>query len=79
MPDSQQQVRWAHSVLEGGAKGDKKFAQEVVSKMHGRKMSSLPVRAGTPAAAYGMDVKGADVASITKEKVRRRYQQLFGR
>jgi hypothetical protein len=44
MPDSQAQVRWAHAVLEGSVKGDRKFAQEVVSGMHGRKMSSLPER-----------------------------------
>ncbi len=44
MPDSQAQVRWAHAVLEGEASGDKKFAAEVVDKMHGRKMSSLPER-----------------------------------
>lgn len=47
MPDSQAQVRWAHSVLEGGASGDKSFASEVVNKMHGRSMSSLPERGST--------------------------------
>ena len=46
MPDSKAQVRWAHAVLEGDAKGDKKFAAEVVGQMHGRKMNSLPERAG---------------------------------
>lgn len=47
MPDSQAQVRWAHAALEGAIKGaDKGFAQEVVSGIHGRKMSSLPERAG---------------------------------
>ena len=46
MPQSQQQVRWAHAVLEGDAKGDKGFAQEVVSGMHGKKMSDLPKRLG---------------------------------
>jgi hypothetical protein len=48
MPDSQAQVRWAHSVLEGKASGDKKFAREVVDGMHGQKMSSLPKRTGSP-------------------------------
>jgi hypothetical protein len=42
MPDSQAQVRWAHSVLENQANGDKSFAKEVVRGMHGRKMASLP-------------------------------------
>jgi len=46
MPESRAQVRWAHAVLGGGASGDRGFAQEVVSKMHGKKMSSLPERAG---------------------------------
>jgi len=48
MPDSRAQVRAAHAVLEG--KSDlfsKDFANEVVSKMHGRKMSSLPDRASS--------------------------------
>lgn len=44
MPDSQAQVRWAHAVLEGKAKGDRAFAEEVVSKMHGRSMKELPAR-----------------------------------
>lgn len=46
MPESKAQVRWAHAVLGGDASGDKKFAAEVVDKMHGRKMSSLPERKG---------------------------------
>jgi len=44
MPDSKTQVRWAHAVAQGDAKGEKGFAQEVISKMHGKKMSSLPER-----------------------------------
>lgn len=44
MPDSKAQVRWAHAVAHGDVKGDKGFAQEVISKMHGRTMSSLPER-----------------------------------
>jgi hypothetical protein len=42
MPDSQAQVRWAHSVVEGQASGDKAFAKEVVRGMHGKKMAALP-------------------------------------
>lgn len=42
MPRSQAEVRWAHAVLEGKAVGDRKYAQEVVDKMHGRHMGSLP-------------------------------------
>jgi hypothetical protein len=42
MPDSRSQARWAHSVLENQANGDKSFAKEVVRGMHGRKMASLP-------------------------------------
>jgi hypothetical protein len=42
MPRSQAEVRWAHAVLEGTIKGDRDYAQEVVSKMHGRSLSSLP-------------------------------------
>ena len=48
MPDSQSQVRWAHAVLEKKAKGDTAFAKEVVSKMHGKSMSSLPEHASKP-------------------------------
>lgn len=48
MPDSKAQVRWAHAVVEGTIQGDKDFAKEVVGGMHGRKMSSLPERAGKP-------------------------------
>lgn len=51
MPDSQAQVRWAHAVLEGSVRGDKKFAQEVVGGMHGKKISSLPPRG--PKSKYG--------------------------
>jgi hypothetical protein len=46
MPDSKAQVRWAHAVAQGDVKGDKTFAKEVISKMHGRKMSELPERTG---------------------------------
>jgi hypothetical protein len=46
MPDSQAQVRWAHAVLEGDAKGDRKFAREVVNNMSGRQMKELPQRKG---------------------------------
>lgn len=45
MPRSKAEVRLAHAVLEGKAKDSgmsQAYAQEVVSKMHGRKMSSLP-------------------------------------
>lgn len=45
MPDSQAQVRYAHVVLAGKAKKkgmDKATAAEIVDKMHGKKMSSLP-------------------------------------
>lgn len=45
MPRSQAEVRLAHAVLEGKAKGSgmsRAYAQEVVSKMHGRKLGSLP-------------------------------------
>ena len=45
MPESRAQVRAAHSVLEGNSGlFSKKFAQDVVSGMHGKKMSSLPER-----------------------------------
>jgi len=48
MPDSQAQVRYAHAVLSGkGQKKngmDKKTAAEIVGKMHGKKLSSLPKR-----------------------------------
>jgi len=50
MPRSQKEVRLAHAVLSGQAKQtgmSKDYAREVVSKMHGKKMSSLPVRAHT--------------------------------
>ena len=46
MPQSRAQVRLAHSVVEG--KSDilpQSVAQEIVSKMHGRSMSSLPEKA----------------------------------
>lgn len=46
MPVSRAQVRYAHAVLAGAAEGDRKFTAEVVSAMHGRKMGSLPERAG---------------------------------
>jgi hypothetical protein len=48
VPDSQAQVRYAHAVLSGKAKKkdgmDKKTAQEIVNKMHGRRLKSLPKR-----------------------------------
>lgn len=46
MPRSKAEVRWAHAVLEGDVQGDKKYAQEVVSKMHGHHMSELPEHTG---------------------------------
>ena len=45
MPRSQAEVRLAHAVLEGKARNSgmsSSYASEVVNKMHGRKMSSLP-------------------------------------
>jgi signal transduction histidine kinase len=45
MPDSKSQVRLAHAVLEGTAKGTgmgKSFAREIVHKMRGKRMASLP-------------------------------------
>ena len=44
MPESRSQVRLAHAVLEGHAKSSMpaKVAQEIVSKMHGKRMSALP-------------------------------------
>lgn len=45
MPRSQAEVRLAHAVLQGQAKSsgmDEGYAREVVSKMHGRRFSSLP-------------------------------------
>ena len=44
MPESRAQVRWSHAVDSGSIPGDKTFAREVIGKMHGRKMSSLPAR-----------------------------------
>ena len=46
MPESRAQVRWAHAAASGSAPGDATFAREVISKMHGRKMSSLSERKG---------------------------------
>ena len=46
MPESQSQVRWAHSVLAGKAKGDRTVAAEIVAAMEGKDMSDLPERAG---------------------------------
>ena len=57
MPDSQAQVRWAHSVLEGKAKGDTAFAKEVVNGMHGRHMSELPKK-GSTKPKYTMGKRG---------------------
>lgn len=49
MPRSQAEVRWAHSVLEGGVKGatlkQREYAQEVVSGMSGKSMADLPEHA----------------------------------
>jgi len=44
MPDSRAQVRLAHAVVEGGAKSSMPIsaAKEILRKMHGRHMSSLP-------------------------------------
>ena len=45
MPRSQAEVRLAHAIMEGHAKNSgmsKDYAEEVVEKMHGKKMSSLP-------------------------------------
>lgn len=46
MPESRAQVRLAHAVLGGHAKSSMpaKVASEIVEKMHGRKMSSLPAK-----------------------------------
>lgn len=48
MPDSRAQVRAAHAALSGNSTigMDPNFAREVVSQMHGLKMSSLPERKG---------------------------------
>lgn len=45
MPRSQAEVKMAHVVLEGKAKQSgmsAEYAKEVISKMHGKKMASLP-------------------------------------
>jgi hypothetical protein len=49
MPESQAQVRLAHAVAEGGARSamPPKVAREIIEKMHGRKMGSLPEKAAT--------------------------------
>jgi len=47
MPKSQSEVRLAHAVMSGTAKNapmDRAYAAEVVDKMHGKQMSSLPKR-----------------------------------
>jgi len=47
MPRSRAEVRLAHAVAQGMARGSgmsKDYAEEVISKMHGHKMSSLPER-----------------------------------
>jgi hypothetical protein len=47
MPESRQQVKLAHAVLSGSARDTSmpaKVAAEIVSKMHGRSMKSLPLR-----------------------------------
>lgn len=66
MPDSQAQVRWAHAVLEGKAKGDTAFAKEVVGGMHGRKMSSLPER-GSGGAGGGHGSKKYEMGKKKKK------------
>ena len=46
MPRSQAEVRLAHAVLSGQARSSgmsESYAQEVVSKMHGKKLGALPV------------------------------------
>ncbi len=48
MPRSKAEVRLAHAVLGGKAKDSgmsKSYAREVVAKMHGRSMKSLPEHA----------------------------------
>ena len=45
MPRSQAEVRLAHAVVSGDAKDSgmsKSYAREVIRKMHGKKMKSLP-------------------------------------
>lgn len=43
MPRSKAEVRAAHATLEGAKTGmSKSYAKEVVGKMHGKKMNSLP-------------------------------------
>lgn len=45
MPDSRSQVRLAHEVVEGRATESSmpvSAAREIIRKMHGKKMSSLP-------------------------------------
>lgn len=45
MPRSQAEVRMAHAVMSGKARHggmSREYAEEVVEKMHGRKMGSLP-------------------------------------
>ena len=47
MPRSQAEVRLAHAVASGYAKNSgmsSEYAHEVIDKMHGRKMSSLPTK-----------------------------------
>lgn len=47
MPDSRAQVRAAHATLEGKSNIlPQSVAKEIVAKMHGRKMSSLPEKVG---------------------------------
>lgn len=43
MPHSKAQVRLAHAVMEGKSHAmPKSVAQEMISKMHGKSMKSLP-------------------------------------
>ncbi len=63
MPRSQAEVRLAHAVLEGKARSSgmsHAYAQEVVSKMHGKSLRTLP-----------MHVKRSVRARIPKKKRRR--------
>jgi hypothetical protein len=50
MPQSQQQVKWAHATIENpnADPAKKKFATEVVDQMNGRKFSELPKKAAAP-------------------------------
>lgn len=50
MPRSQAEAKLAYAVLGGNAKDSgmsKAYAKEVINKMHGKKMSSLPEHAAS--------------------------------